>query len=95
MPQSHRDTERYEKSGFPDNLFSSLPLWLRVSVAMSSANRSAMASFGATARRGPAEAFQAPARDNLAGRPASAQGNRAGVGQAAQVAGPGNPAPGE
>ena len=52
-------------------------------------------SFGATAHRGPAEAFQAPARDNPAGRPASAQGNRAGVGQAAQVAGPGNPAQGE
>jgi hypothetical protein len=51
--------------------------------------------FIAKARQALAEAFQAPARDNLAGRPASAQGNRAGVGQAAQVAGPGNPAPGE
>jgi hypothetical protein len=52
-------------------------------------------SFVATAHLGPAEAVQAPARDNPAGRPASAQGNRAGVGQLAQVAGPGNPAPGE
>ena len=48
-----------------------------------------------TAHRAPAEAFQAPARDNQAGRLASALGNQAGLGQAVQVAGPGNPAPGE
>ena len=53
------------------------------------------ASLKATARRVLAEAFQAPARDNPAGRPAWALGNRAVVGQAAQVAEPGNPALGE
>ena len=47
------------------------------------------------ARQALAEAFQAPARDNPAGRPAWALGNRAEVGQAAQVAEPGNPVLGE
>jgi len=51
--------------------------------------------FIAKARQALVEDFQAPARDNPAGRPASAQGNRAGVGQAALAAVPGNPAPEE
>ena len=53
------------------------------------------ASFGATAHQALAEAFQARARDNPAGRLASVRDNPAGLGRAVQVAGQGNPAPGE
>jgi hypothetical protein len=52
-------------------------------------------TIGATAHRALAEAFQAPARDNPAGRLASAQGSQAGLGKAVQAAGPGSPALGE
>ena len=42
--------------------------------------------------QGPAEAFQAPALDNPAGRRASAQGSQAELGRVVQASGPGNPA---
>lgn len=49
-------------------------------------------SIGATAHQALAEAFQAPARDNPAGRLASEQDSQAGLGQAVQAAGADNPA---
>jgi len=49
--------------------------------------------FGARARQALAEAFQAPARDNPAGRLASVRDNPAGLGKAVLFAGQGNPAP--
>ena len=52
-------------------------------------------SFGARVRQALAEAFQATARDNPAGRLASVRDNPAGLGKAVQVGGQGNPAPGE